>query len=109
MKTIKKIGVLSAAKIAAIIYFLFTAIFMIPFGLLTTLAGGAASENPFFAFGGGMFILIMPFLYAGIAFVATAIGCLVYNLVAQWVGGIQVELSSESNKKASDHLDAGVE
>jgi drug/metabolite transporter (DMT)-like permease len=109
MKTIKRIGVLSAAKVAAIIYFLIAAIIFIPMGLITTIMGGAASDNPFFAFGGGLFLLFMPFLYAGLGFVAVAIGCFIYNLASQWIGGVEVELSSDSEQKSSEYLDAGVE
>ena len=34
----------------------------------------------------------LPILYACAGFVGAAIGCAIYNMVAGWVGGIEVEL-----------------
>jgi hypothetical protein len=31
-------------------------------------------------------------IYGVMGFVFTALGCLLYNLVASWIGGIEVEL-----------------
>lgn len=36
--------------------------------------------------------IAVPIIYGCIGFIASAIGCAVYNLVAGWVGGIEVEL-----------------
>jgi len=41
MVQIKSFGVLQTAKFAAVMYFIFSAIFMIPFGLITLVAGSA--------------------------------------------------------------------
>jgi hypothetical protein len=44
-------------------------------------------------FGTGL-ALALPILYGVLGFIFTAIGCALYNLVAGWVGGIEVELDS---------------
>ena len=44
---------------------------------------------------GGMGMLFIPFIYAIFGFIFVAIGCLIYNLVAHYVGGIEVELEEE--------------
>jgi xanthine/uracil permease len=46
MTQIKSFGVLQTAKFAAILYFIFTAIFMIPFGLITLVAGRIGALPP---------------------------------------------------------------
>lgn len=43
-------------------------------------------------FGGMPFFMMMPFMYGGMGFVMTAIGCAIYNLIAGWTGGIEVEV-----------------
>ena len=48
----------------------------------------APKEAPF----GTGFVFALPILYGICGFIFTAIGCAVYNLVAGWVGGVEVEL-----------------
>jgi len=48
---------------------------------------GAMSGIAFVAFG-----LFAPFFYGGLGFVFGALGAWVYNLMAKWLGGIQIEL-----------------
>jgi len=86
MKRIKKIGILQTAKVAAIIYFIIIAIFMIPMGLFSSIIN--FGHFPF----GGLFFIVAPFLYAAIAFVFTAFGCFVYNLISDKIGGVEIEL-----------------
>jgi len=38
------------------------------------------------------FALALPMLYGVAWFIFTVIGCAIYNLVAGWVGGVEVEL-----------------
>lgn len=93
MAHIKKFGVLQTAKIAGIMYFLVSLIFVIPFGLIALITGAARGREgvagPFF---GGVFIIFMPVIYAVMGFVFVALGCLFYNLVANYFGGIEIEI-----------------
>ena len=43
------------------------------------------------AFGFG-FAIAAPFLYAAMGFVFGALGASIYNVVAKWIGGIEVEV-----------------
>ena len=43
------------------------------------------------AFGAG-FAIFVPVIYAVMGFVSGALGAVIYNLVAKWVGGIEVEV-----------------
>ena len=92
MQRIKKVGVFQTSKVAAVIYFLLAAVFMIPFGLFTSFAGG--DEIPGIPFGGGLFFIFLPILYGLMGFVMTAVTCLIYNLVSNWTGGIEVEFEN---------------
>ena len=92
MKRIKKFGVYQTAKVTAIIYFIVAAFFMIPLGLISSMFSD--EMFPGMPFGGGVFFIFMPFFYGIFAFVITAIGCVVYNLIARWTGGIEVEIET---------------
>lgn len=92
MKRVKRFGVYQTAKISAIIYFIISALFMVPFGLFfSTIGGGAYDSMPFF---GGMFFFLLPFFYAFIGFVFTALGCVIYNMIAKYAGGIEMEIET---------------
>jgi hypothetical protein len=99
MVELRRVGVLSMAKLEAVMM----GAFGLLFGLVTS----------FFSFVGSMFaspdmsgllgisfglaaILVFPILYAIFGFVAGAIGALVYNLLAGVVGGIHLELVERS-------------
>jgi hypothetical protein len=88
---IASFGVLQTAKVLAVLYFLITAIFCIPFGLFMMVAGGA-SNNAAAGIGGGIGLLFFPVIYAIGGFIGGIIACFFYNLVAGWVGGISVNL-----------------
>ena len=68
---------------------LFLPIFLIA-GIASSIAGGKGA-----ALGAaGMLILaiLFPIFYGAIGFVAGAVGGLLYNLFANWMGGIELEL-----------------
>lgn len=73
------------AKIAAAIYGLLS-IPIVPIFWLASLA----SPNGF-GFG-GVFLLLLPVLYAGLGYGFTGLGCLTYNFVAGLIGGIEVDI-----------------
>jgi hypothetical protein len=97
MVRIKRVGVLQTAKFAAVLYFIFSAIIMIPIGIITMLTGPAKDSFPgiFGGLFGGMFMIIMPIIYAVLGFIFVAIVCLIYNLIARFVGGIEIEFESD--------------
>jgi hypothetical protein len=93
MHIIKSVGVLSLARILGLIYGcmgLIFAPFFLLFGLLAALAG--QEKGPFAGIFGVIFALLMPVFYAAIGFVMGAIGALLYNLFARWVGGFELEI-----------------
>lgn len=91
MLQITRFGVGQTAKVCAALYFVVSLIIVVPMALFMALAGSEKTMP--FPFGGGwIFLLIVPFLYAIVGFVAVALCCLLYNLVAGRVGGIEMEM-----------------
>ncbi len=100
---IKKLGVLSVAKIYAIIMLVMSLIISIPYGLFVigiSLVGASTGGSNSLALGGGgaivglLMMVGIPIFYAVIGFVAGAIGALLYNLFAGMVGGIEIEVEN---------------
>ena len=83
---IKKFSIGQTAKFLGVLYLLFGLLF-VPFFLLMG-AFGPEGSAPF----GTMFAVAMPLLYGCFGVIGGAIGAALYNLVAGWVGGIEVEL-----------------
>jgi hypothetical protein len=68
-----------------------------PFLLIIGIAGiaiGGGRHNPGGAIAGVVMAVLIPVVYACIGFVTGAIAGLVYNLVASWLGGIELELQA---------------
>jgi len=101
---IKKIGILSAAKMYGAIMFVVSLLISIPYGLIVIVyslfGAGMMGGDAALAIGGGgvvLGILIMvglPILYGVIGFVGGAIGALLYNIFAGFVGGVEIEVES---------------
>jgi hypothetical protein len=99
MAVLKRIGIMSAAKIQAIIMAAIGLIAGVLYAIMMSLLGGimAASGS---SSGGGIMaglgfasIIVFPILYGALGFVFGALGAWLYNLVAGWVGGLEVDLS----------------
>lgn len=88
---IRRIAPLQAAKIAAVLYGVIGLIFFPFFLLISRLSPGGSS--PWAGMGMGLAI-VLPLLYAAFGFVGTLIAAALYNAVAGWVGGIEVEVES---------------
>jgi hypothetical protein len=90
---LKRIPPMAAAKVAAVIYGLFSLIF-VPFALLGALAGAmSGAGNSQMAAGMGLgfgMMIIFPIFYVVGGFLMTLLACAIYNLVEGWVGGIQL-------------------
>jgi hypothetical protein len=91
---IKRVGVLSLAKIIGLIYTFFGLIlwlFMGCFMLIGVLAqpNDAPAELLLML----CFVCFMPFIYGVMGFIGGAIIAGVYNLVAGKIGGIEIELA----------------
>jgi hypothetical protein len=95
MHIVKSVGVMSVAKIMGLIYGCMGLIFA-PFFLLMGLLGSLVGEqkSPFAGVFGIVFAILMPLIYGVMGFVAGAIGTLLYNVFAKWVGGFELEVEA---------------
>ena len=102
--TITRVGVLSAGKIFAAVCFLFGIIFaalMAFMSLIFAVLGGAffgAGAGKSFLLGGGLGLIFMLMwavfilvFYTVMGFVLGCVYALIYNLVAKYLGGIEIE------------------
>ena len=105
MVQVKRIGVKQTAKFFGVFYFLIALVFILPFSLISMVAGFGVlpkEQGPgIFAALGGLVLLFIPLFYALIGFVFVAIGAVIYNLIAGKVGGVEIELKTEEDKAAS--------
>jgi len=98
MYIVKSVGAMSVAKITGLIYLCLGLIFA-PFFLMIGLLGSMAGQQrtPFAGVFGVVFALLMPVIYGVIGFISGAVGALLYNALARWVGGFELELEIRSN------------
>jgi hypothetical protein len=101
MNTIQSFGVLSVAKIMGVINAIFGLVLM-PFfllmGLLGSMIPNQSGPHPFAGVGGVIFALFAPIFYGVIGFIFGAVSAFLYNLLARWLGGIEVKLQPGGNQ-----------
>ncbi len=88
------VGVLSVAKISALVYGAIALIFL-PF-CIAFLVAATISGHTNLGVGAPVAIgiaVLAPLFYAAMGFVVGAIGAAIYNLFARWIGGIEIELT----------------
>lgn len=95
---LRRIGVMSCGKLSGALYSVFGLVGGVIFALFSLLgAGMAASQTdqpePLLGavFGVGA-VIIMPLFYGAMGFVMGIITAALYNFVAGWIGGIELEL-----------------
>ena len=95
---INRVGPLSVAKLAGMLYAAFGLIFGAIISLVA-LAGGMASssDEPGAAAMGAIFgaaaVIVLPILYGGMGFVMTLLMAWLYNVTAKVVGGVHIDVS----------------
>jgi len=98
MHILKSVGVISVAKLMGLLYgclgLIFAPIFLL-IGLVGSFAG--ADKTPLAGVFGVVLAILMPLIYAAMGFVSGAVGALLYNALAKWVGGFELELEPQAN------------
>jgi len=93
---ITRIGPLSAAKIAGVLYaaggFLVGAAFSIVglIGAATSDSAGSAAFGALFGIGA---VILFPIMYGVLGFVSTLVAAWIYNVLAGMVGGIELDVT----------------
>jgi len=102
MVRIRRFGVIKTATVAAVMYAVIILVFTLLFGLPVVLITGAAANGSGATagiLGGGIAGVLFLGVFGAVAYgiggwIITAIACLFYNLVAGWVGGVELQLES---------------
>ncbi len=103
MHRVTRFGVIQTANMIGALYFALGVVGALLFALMRSAIegmggmggmGGMESQGAAFGVMSGMFLFLAPLFYGALGWVATAIGCLFYNLVGRFVGGIAVELET---------------
>lgn len=81
---IRRFGIQSTALTVGILYFLF-GLLLVPIFYLA-MGGAVTGALP------PIMIVLIPFIYAVVGYVGSAIGCWLYNIVGGWSGGIAFTL-----------------
>jgi hypothetical protein len=83
---------MSVAKISALLYgslaLLFVPVFLIMSVVISAIPKTDAEQPPAILF--AILAVVAPFVYAAMGFVIGAGAALIYNLVARWVGGLEL-------------------
>ena len=98
MYRIRRFGVMKTATTVAVLYMVVIAIFLVPFALLFAAIGRAiptGASNASLDVGVIVVFGLVLILFYGVGgWVITAISCALYNLVAGWVGGVEIQLDA---------------
>jgi hypothetical protein len=98
MVRIRRFGVVRTSNVVALWTLVTGLIFLIPVAVILAAAGDFTTTDQLgrtYSFNGGtaiVFFLVAIVFYAGFLWVFTAIGLLIYNLVAGLTGGVEIEL-----------------
>jgi hypothetical protein len=91
---IRRVGALSCAKIAGLVYLILGFVFgacISLFAMTGSFAGGSDGRLPFFF--GSAAIVALPIFYGVLGFVGTLLMASLFNLVAGITGGVEVDAS----------------
>jgi hypothetical protein len=88
MFRIRRFGVVRTANVVALLYLVVFAILILPFAVFF-MATGTTPGQAGALVGGAVAALVF---YVVLGWVFTAIACLIYNFVARFAGGIEVEV-----------------
>jgi hypothetical protein len=90
---IKRFGVLQMAKVLGLLYLLMGVVFAAIFMLFGSLLPRGEMGEAGWMFGSGM-VVAVPLVYGALGFVFGALAAWLYNLVASWTGGVELDLES---------------
>ncbi len=91
---VRRVGPLSVAKISGVLYAIFGFIAGAFISLFSVVGSAFTPDNagfPGLLFGIGA-IILLPIVYGLLGFVFSLLGAALYNLIAGWVGGIELDL-----------------
>lgn len=106
---VRRIGVLSAGKVLGALYALlgliiglFYALFALLFALIGV-AGAANSQDALIGGAGGVIfgvlsVVLFPLFYGILGFIGGILSAFLYNLIARFVGGIELDVQQRTGR-----------
>ena len=99
MVRIRRFGIVRTATTVAALYAVIALVFVILFGLIALAGVAVVPDSSRTAIGAGIagvliFAVIVVLFYAVIGWIFTAIACALYNFVAGFAGGIEIQVES---------------
>ena len=88
---IRRVGPLSFAKVTAVLYALMGLIFGAIISLISLANVVPKEAGPMGMLFGAAAIVAIPIFYGVLGFIVSLIAAALYNLVAGWVGGIELD------------------
>ena len=91
---VRRVSPLSVAKISGVLYAIFGLIagcFISLFSLVGSAFAPKDAGLPGMLFGVGA-IILLPIVYGLLGFIFSLIGAALYNLIAGWVGGVEIDV-----------------
>lgn len=88
---LRRISPIQAGVVAGVLYALLGIVVAIFYYLVFLTTRATNSSLPSAA---GVLVIFFPFIYAAFGFIAGAVTAWLYNLVAGWVGGLELQLDS---------------
>jgi hypothetical protein len=93
---VRRVGPLSFAKVMGVLYVLMGLLFGAIVSLISVVGGALAPHDEAGGMAGLLFgaaaIVVLPIFYGVLGFVASLIGAALYNMVASFVGGIEIDV-----------------
>ena len=90
IQRIRRLGIGQMAKVMGVLYFLIGIIFAAIMGLFGSMMPSAGEDSV--AIFGGVMLIALPILYGFFGFLAGALIAWLYNIVAGFTGGLELEL-----------------
>ncbi|WP_394780220.1 hypothetical protein [Undibacterium sp.] len=89
---IKRLSPHQNGKVMGVMMGVTSLVFVVPMMIFVTMIPGAKQSG----FPGSAFMFVFfPILYLVMGYIGTAIGCLIYNLICPYIGGIEYESTAE--------------
>ena len=97
---LKRIGPWSCAKVSMVLYAVMGLLIGLVFSFFSLVVGslGASSDLPTGAIGalfGVGAVILLPIFYGILGLISGALGAWIYNIVAQYVGGLEIDFEVE--------------
>lgn len=99
MAILKRIGPVSLGKLQAVMMGFGGLVAGVFYALASAFIGSMTGNAAFGAQAGLLMLILMPFIYAAMGFVIGAATAIIYNFLASWVGGIEMEFDVVPQKE----------